>query len=55
MPQQFCPVCGHPTEPVHVHGHYQCSVCSTNIMPCCDGAQCEMPWQEADNENTVEE
>jgi uncharacterized protein (UPF0212 family) len=41
MTQQLCPVCGHPTDPVHVHGHYQCTVCGINISPCCDGAQCE--------------
>jgi hypothetical protein len=24
-----------------VHGHYQCSVCGTNAMPCCDGDNCD--------------
>jgi hypothetical protein len=27
--------------PVHVHGHYQCPVCHTNILPCCDGDNCD--------------
>jgi hypothetical protein len=25
---------------VHVHGHYQCPVCFTNALPCCDGDNC---------------
>ncbi len=56
MPLQLCPACGHSTDPVHVHGHYQCSVCGINIMPCCDGAECDIAGQEADDtaENTNE-
>jgi hypothetical protein len=26
---------------VHVHGHYQCPVCNTNALPCCDGDNCD--------------
>lgn len=26
---------------VHVHGHYQCPVCCTNALPCCDGDNCD--------------
>lgn len=26
---------------VHVHGHYQCPVCHTNALPCCDGDNCD--------------
>ena len=36
-----CAFCGHEAEFVHVHGHYQCPVCKTNSMPCCDGDNCE--------------
>jgi hypothetical protein len=25
---------------IFVHGHYQCSVCNTNALPCCDGDNC---------------
>ena len=31
-----CLFCNQSAEPVHVHGHYQCPVCNTNILPCCD-------------------
>lgn len=41
MAIQICPICSQQTEPVMVHGHYQCSVCGTNIAPCCDGETCE--------------
>ena len=34
---QSCQFCGHPAPLIHVHGHYQCSVCGTNALPCCDG------------------
>jgi hypothetical protein len=35
-----CQFCGYPASLVHVHGHYQCSVCGTNALPCCDGDNC---------------
>lgn len=38
---QPCPFCHHAVVPVHVHGHYQCPVCKTNILPCCDGDNCD--------------
>ena len=31
-----CVFCGQQLELVHLHGHYQCPVCKTNAMPCCD-------------------
>lgn len=37
MQLQTCHFCGHTVKLVHVHGHYQCSICHTNTMPCCDG------------------
>ena len=37
---QQCLFCGHLVQLVHVHGHYQCPVCFTNVMPCCDGDNC---------------
>lgn len=37
----ICMCCGRSAELVHVHGHYQCPVCKTNSMPCCDGDNCE--------------
>jgi len=36
-----CLFCGKQVELVHVHGHYQCPVCKTNAMPCCDGDNCD--------------
>ncbi len=41
MQSQTCLFCGHTVEMVHVHGHYQCPVCYTNCLPCCDGDNCE--------------
>ena len=35
-----CIFCGQQVELVHVHGHYQCPVCHTNGLPCCDGDNC---------------
>jgi hypothetical protein len=36
-----CVFCGHVVELVYVHGHYQCPVCKTNAMPCCDSDNCD--------------
>ena len=36
-----CVFCGQQVKLVHVHGHYQCPVCKTNAMPCCDGDNCD--------------
>lgn len=41
MQAQHCLFCGQPVVLVHVHGHYQCPVCHTNALPCCDGDNCE--------------
>jgi hypothetical protein len=38
---QQCLFCGHLVTLIHVHGHYQCPVCCTNALPCCDGDNCE--------------
>lgn len=38
---QTCLFCGQKVTMVHVHGHYQCPVCKTNAMPCCDGDNCD--------------
>jgi hypothetical protein len=38
---QQCFFCNNTVQPVHVHGHYQCPVCNTNILPCCDGDNCD--------------
>jgi len=40
MQPQQCLFCGHMVQLVHVHGHYQCPVCTTNALPCCDGDNC---------------
>ena len=40
MQKMHCLFCGQLVELVHVHGHYQCPVCKTNAMPCCDGDNC---------------
>jgi hypothetical protein len=36
-----CLFCGNPVEMIQVHGHYQCPVCKTNTLPCCDGDNCD--------------
>lgn len=41
MQQQTCHFCGNKVDYIHVHGHYQCPVCNTNALPCCDGDNCE--------------
>lgn len=41
MQPQQCFFCGHIVALVHVHGHYQCPVCYTNTLPCCDGDNCD--------------
>lgn len=41
MQPQQCLFCGHIVALVHVHGHYQCPVCYTNALPCCDGDNCD--------------
>ena len=41
MIMRQCNFCGQQVELVHVHGHYQCPVCKTNAMPCCDGDNCD--------------
>ena len=40
MNRSQCVFCGQLVDLVHVHGHYQCPVCKTNAMPCCDGDNC---------------
>ena len=37
----LCLFCGQKVQLVHVHGHYQCPICKTNAMPCCDGDNCD--------------
>jgi hypothetical protein len=52
--QTRCLFCGNQVKLVFVHGHYQCPVCNTNALPCCDGDNCnnafleELPQREAD-------
>lgn len=38
--QTTCIFCGAYVSLVHVHGHYQCPLCKTNALPCCDGDNC---------------
>jgi hypothetical protein len=33
--------CGNAVELMLVHGHYQCSRCKTNALPCCNGDNCD--------------
>ena len=47
-----CNFCGQQVELVHVHGHYQCPVCKTNAMPCCDGDNCDTNVLLKNNEDT---
>lgn len=41
MQKQQCFHCAHWVQLVHVHGHYQCPVCGINLLPCCDGDNCD--------------
>jgi len=38
--QSNCLFCGNPVQLILVHGHYQCPLCKTNALPCCDGNTC---------------
>jgi len=53
-----CLFCGHTVNMIHVHGHYQCPVCNTNALPCCDGDNCDTNYffqnQEKTNKTTPE-
>jgi hypothetical protein len=48
-----CLFCGQAVALVHVHGHYQCPVCNTNALPCCDADNCETNQLLKENGNTV--
>ena len=38
----LCNRCGYEGDPLHVHGHVQCSLCKQVIDDCCQGeALCE--------------
>jgi|688.fasta_scaffold188890_3 hypothetical protein len=39
--KEICPVCLQLAELIHVHSHYQCSVCGMNVVPCCNGEQAD--------------
>ena len=38
--QTRCIFCGVNVVLIHVHGHFQCPLCKTNALPCCDGDNC---------------
>ena len=40
MMQTNCLFCGNPVQLILVHSHYQCPLCKTNALPCCDGNTC---------------
>ncbi len=42
-----CPACGAPLALVWVHGHGQCALCATTVVPCCMGAGQEIDEREA--------
>lgn len=43
-----CLFCGSNIHLVFVHGHYQCPVCKTNALPCCDGDNCNNAFLSGD-------
>jgi len=47
-----CLFCGNHIQLVFVHGHYQCPVCKTNALPCCDGDNCNNAYI-TDNHTTT--
>jgi hypothetical protein len=51
MKTGHCHFCGYPLQLIHVHGHYQCNVCGTNALPCCDGDNCHTNEQLKQDEN----
>jgi len=48
---QQCLFCGPSGKIIHVLGLYQCSVCHTYALPCCDGDICETNYFFRRNEN----
>jgi hypothetical protein len=52
MQTQSCLFCGNIVQLIHVHGHYQCPVCKTNALPCCDGDNCETNYTLLQSEQT---
>jgi hypothetical protein len=34
-----CLYCNRVTEPVWVHGHFQCPLCKTVVESCCEGGE----------------
>jgi hypothetical protein len=51
-----CLFCGNAVHLIFVHGHYQCPVCNTNALPCCDGDNCHNAFLSVNaNFNTVED
>ncbi len=35
--EMLCLFCGYSAQTIFVHGHEQCVVCKTNVVPCCQG------------------
>jgi hypothetical protein len=50
-----CLFCGNPVQLVFVHGHYQCPVCKTNALPCCDGDNCNNAYLHDNPEAYIQE
>ena len=46
-----CPRCQAITQPLVVHGHYQCQICKSNIDDCCQGEVCQ-PTTTSQEEDT---
>ena len=54
MEATHCLFCGNAVMLVHVHGHYQCPVCKTNALPCCDGDNCNTNYLLAEKKPPVD-
>jgi len=55
--QTKCLFCGNNIQLIFVHGHYQCPVCKTNALPCCDGDNCNNTFiaENDDSDKTAEQ
>lgn len=54
MMETKCLFCGNIVHLVFVHGHYQCPVCKTNALPCCDGDNCNNSFLSDSVKNNAE-
>ena len=52
MQPSLCLNCHQTASLIFVHGHYQCSLCGMNTLPCCDGDNSCTNWLLQQQEDT---